>query len=409
VNEDSSTPLATIRFFNVGQGDSILIELRNGQIILVDSNISRTGWSVEPPALDALRERFRAGSGANLDLLCLTHPDRDHYRGLDRIIDWVRENNGVIRRYITSVLPDTKEIEAKVVALRQALQNESLKIYRRNRNRGYQVYASHAEYMEVLSRLAFAIRSADENGLFQTANGFKEIPGFDAAQVFILGPTTGTVKEHETTMIDGLIESWTSHADTIPRNSSNSVSCILWLVFPSVSVELMLTGDATAESWAAAIRSYQLNERSTSGRELNSDIVKAPHHGAESSSSREIWEQVLKPNGIVLFSAGGHRGYGHPDPKTLADIRDAHPGAQFFCTNLCPHHLEVVETAREATVTARAFYDSEAVAGIKPQKPSRSRARAYHGTCTFAVLPNGKIKATTEFTATPPFVCDHHA
>ena len=74
---------------NVGQGDCTACQLRNGQIFLIDCNwpsVSRH----RPPAIIAHLERFakrRISLGLtdtpfDIELLCLSHPDRDHYLGL---------------------------------------------------------------------------------------------------------------------------------------------------------------------------------------------------------------------------------------------------------------------------------------------------------------------------------------
>jgi len=65
---------------------------------------------------------------------------------------------------------------------------------------------------------------------------------------------------------------------------------------------------------------------SLKGRELNCNFIKAPHHGAATSSAVPIWEKVIRKTGLVniLFSAGKARGtYLHPSTQTYIDIDTA--------------------------------------------------------------------------------------
>ncbi len=84
---------------NVGQGDSLSIRLQSGEIYIIDSNIQ---YGADPPVLTQLQkwvaESRRDGARKyDIDLLCLTHPDADHYRGMTRIIDWAYDHDGKIK------------------------------------------------------------------------------------------------------------------------------------------------------------------------------------------------------------------------------------------------------------------------------------------------------------------------
>src|ERR1051325_6771563 len=86
---------AQVHFFDVGQGDSILIELPTDEIIIIDCHVSAESTDRKPPVLSYLQQNAKKRKKPyNIDLLCLTHPDRDHYRGMNDLLDWIYEQIG---------------------------------------------------------------------------------------------------------------------------------------------------------------------------------------------------------------------------------------------------------------------------------------------------------------------------
>lgn len=75
---DEQPALLKAHFIDVGQGDSCLVELPNGQTMLVDAGTARYGQAV----VDFVRGR---GHG-RIDYLVMTHPDADHVGGMARVI-----------------------------------------------------------------------------------------------------------------------------------------------------------------------------------------------------------------------------------------------------------------------------------------------------------------------------------
>ncbi len=96
---DLTNPKLEVVFFDVGQGDAIFIETPQGHQILIDGGPNKK-------ILEKLSEEMPFWDNS-LDLVILTHPEKDHVGGL----------NYVLRRYKvenilwTGVLRDTKTFE----------------------------------------------------------------------------------------------------------------------------------------------------------------------------------------------------------------------------------------------------------------------------------------------------------
>lgn len=96
---DSSAGLLKVVFFDVGQGDSIFIELPDGFQILIDGG----------PDLSVLEKlgREMIFFDRTIDLIVLTHPDRDHLFGLLEVLKRYRIKNILW----TGAVKDTAEWE----------------------------------------------------------------------------------------------------------------------------------------------------------------------------------------------------------------------------------------------------------------------------------------------------------
>ena len=101
----------------------------------------------------------------------------------------------------------------------------------------------------------------------------------------------------------------------------NDGSIIMKLFYGQVSV--LLTGDATMKTEKIILDNLTENM-------LSSTILKVPHHGSRTSSSREFIQAVLPKYAMV--SNGQNNKYGHPHQDTLDTLAEF--GARVFRTDL---------------------------------------------------------------------------
>ena len=98
----------------------------------------------------------------------------------------------------------------------------------------------------------------------------------------------------------------------LPRGTESDVdnaSLALRLVYGEVSV--LLTGDIFAAAERALL---------DSGAELDSDVLKVPHHGSDSSSTAEFLDAV-SPSAAVI-SVGADNRFGHPNEDVVRRLRE---------------------------------------------------------------------------------------
>lgn len=93
---------------------------------------------------------------------------------------------------------------------------------------------------------------------------------------------------------------------------SNTGSVVLMVVYGDTSV--LLSGDSPTaiEDWLVAL----------DGPVLQSEVLKAGHHGSRTSTS-EAWLSTVAPTYVVI-SAGEHNSYGHPHDEVVTAVTNTH-------------------------------------------------------------------------------------
>ena len=99
----------------------------------------------------------------------------------------------------------------------------------------------------------------------------------------------------------------------------NDSSLVVKLTYGSVS--FLFTGDIEQDAE---------NDMVSSGADLNADILKVPHHGSGTSSTRDFI-MAVRPQ-YAVFSAGGENGYGHPHANIVQRYRSY--GAEMLRTDI---------------------------------------------------------------------------
>ena len=103
------------------------------------------------------------------------------------------------------------------------------------------------------------------------------------------------------------------------RSDPNNNSSVLKLEYNKFS--MLFTGDIEADSERRLVKLHK--------KEINSTILKAPHHGGGFSSTMPFLRGVSPE--VVLISVGYHNMFGHPSPKSLKKYKKI--GAKVYRTD----------------------------------------------------------------------------
>lgn len=245
----------TVVFCDVGQGDAIYLRFPAGVDMLVDggpANKVLTCLGEEMPFFDR-----------KIDLVVLTHPQKDHFQGLIEVIKRYQ-----ITTFISTPIGNNtegfKELE-KVIKEK----NISLK----NISRGAKIRIGEVDILTLWP---------DKNWLDNQ-----------------VGPYSEFVKTNEFGfMID---------AENKYLGDLNSYSLYLYIKYKQF--DLFLTGDGSIGTQSEIIKLGLLPEIP---RDI--ELLKVPHHGAKTALLPEFLN-TLRPKYSVIQV--GKNSYGQPDPNTI--------------------------------------------------------------------------------------------
>jgi competence protein ComEC len=212
-------------FFDIGQGDSIFIETPKRHQVLIDGGPSSA-------ILEKL-DREMPFWDNTIDLIILTHPEKDHLRGLLDVLKRYRVENILW----TGIVRDTAEF------------------------RQWQKEISEEKANIIIARAGQKIIAS--KAVLEILHPFENLSGQEL-------------------------------------KDSNNTGVVCRLVFGENS--FLFTADVYKSVESKLIKN---------GASLDSDILKAGHHGSKTSTSNEFVEKV-SPD-VAVISAGKGNSYGHPE------------------------------------------------------------------------------------------------
>lgn len=272
-----SPPLKEMRvtFFDVGEGDSALLEIpageRGGRVFraLIDGGGSWGGASGVYDAGERVVGRYLRRRGVRrLDAVVLSHPDMDHMNGLF----WVVGNIKVDRFIDAALFADTA---CAVTGSSYACEAER-KYGPGPADLGPERRDRYAALLQVVK---------EKNIDYEPVAGGSVLSLKSGAELRILNP-------------DRIVLS-------VSGKAKNDMSLVLRAEYGSGAV--LFTGDIEYETEDRLSRFYE--------RYLAASVLKVPHHGSRTSSSDRFLKAV-RPS-FAVISTGGPMFYGHPHTRVL--------------------------------------------------------------------------------------------
>lgn len=262
VVDRGSDPTLDILFFDVGQGDAVLITTPGGRHVLIDTG----PWSPQGGAGEfVIAPYLRQWGIQHLETVVVTHPDEDHLGGLPALL--------------------------REVSVGRVVHNGQ---------------GADTELYDRTQRLL-----DQQNVTQQTVRRGDTLAVEPSVRIQVLGPPP----------------QWAERG----IESKNGASVVLHLSYGTV--DFLFPGDVEARSEQELIHAY--------GEQIASRVVKIPHHGSSTSSTRPFVRAAVDESegGRAVVSVGRDNQYGMPSEQVLSRWR--------------AQGMEVTSTARAGAVWMR--------------------------------------------------------
>lgn len=316
-----------VLLFNVGQGDHILIRLPDGSYGVIDFYYDLSyNPLAEPPGLTYLKQLHKEGQEVKLTFLHLSHFHRDHFKGLDSWLFWIKENNIPLLNLWLPGATSSKNLTDKICDILKDTKAWQLFV---NQNPEMANYLEDYKHKFNKSPLATLENFRDcfpdcRINYLSDLNQLFPYSEESEIDVFCLAPSSKrAMKFNNENPVEILRLLLTPKSDSNKNSNNidqNDISAVLLIKFGDCN--LVLGGDAPSDSIEECIKNFKPSREETWKTNLKANFIKVFHHGSRKSSSMEIWEEFIKPNDNVYFgiSAGIHQTYDHPHQETIDEI-----------------------------------------------------------------------------------------
>ena len=272
--------------FSCGHGDTLLLRLPGNRWILVDCHLTKN---------DGTYDRFfgfvKSRKIDRLDLIFLTHPDIDHFLGMEDVLKYFTQSNRSVGTWCDGG-PNSHQVRAALARTISGRRYDSLQ------------------------RLLDELDAEAKIGFYIINENHSEIgpKGFEGRVDFLpIAPKPRTVRRVFRKQTEGLAKNPGAHLE------ANALSVVLVLCANDGerSFHLLLGAAPDADVLDQAVNVW-VKRALDKKRKPTFDAVKVPHHGSMHSHCRRICQMgaTASPR-IAIVSAGLRRAL--PAQSVLAD------------------------------------------------------------------------------------------
>nr|WP_288807960.1 hypothetical protein [uncultured Sphingobacterium sp.] len=286
-----------VTFKNVGQGDSIIIEWKDGdqnRIGLIDCNII----DKKNPVADYVN----SSTYTEIDFIIMSHPHSDHYSGMLGLLEVIEKKGIKVKNFGHSVF---------------ILGADFFKYLR-------WMEIGTAELKE-LHQLITKIDQLRRSGIISKMAMIVEnwqIPLAEGVSIKCLSPSQLEAEKYQE-----IVNFEPEKNKKAASKAANFLSTIFKL---SIGEDYYLF---TADSEVFTLDRLVREDSHQDLKEHTMKIGQLPHHGAEKNHHPAFWESLKKDKSpFAIISAGVHMKYNHPRFPVLESFHKA--GYQIHCTSI---------------------------------------------------------------------------
>lgn len=329
-----------VHVFDVGFGDSILLEFPENKWGVIDCNYGFNSPNNDPPVLSYLKSK----NVNNLEFICLTHPHLDHFQGLWKVCKYYSEEGRTYKYFLDLTLSfiDIAKIN-----------------YRGNSFASNELYKLH-NYSHELIKKSYKERYKSQIIIWRPIySDFRPKPFLDLYNIlcFYAAPNPVVVNEIKEKMKNG------------DPFSPNKVCMAIFLQInedKNKSSIILLSGDLEKAEWEKAFDELRVQRHMTL---IPCDFVKVGHHGGTSANPEWLWSRIThRKNGerksFAVISTSGQEG--HPSPDVLNAILSNK--VILFCTRKGPQCIPL-----DDPLPKKSYFENNIIELMRESKKERKK------------------------------------
>jgi len=314
-----------IIYFDVGQGDTILVVCPDLKLVMIDCGSAKGLGAEEKKSINAEIRQHASRNKNNLDALILTHCDKDHY---NQVIQFL---------YTSSYMQGDTEITLDTVTFSDVYFSEKNGKTDCNPLATYKEAAVGSNIRDTFFKtqnLHHVFINKDEHKVLKYSrdNDFSmaEVEDIQNHRLQILHGVTDEGRQWQVSIIAG----------NVPGvNATNPRSLVTLLeIGPNLEYKALFLADGTTETEAFLMATHK-------DLITNVSFAHVPHHGSDTSSGAELVKTV-NPRGAQTTMQTAESGFCLP--KKIQSIRWIDQAAKKEL-----HFVDYWEIAEEATVNAQ--------------------------------------------------------
>lgn len=299
-----------VTFKNVGQGDSIILEWKDGdqdKIGLIDCNII----DKKNPVADYINN----SSYSEIDFIIMSHPHSDHYSGMLGLLEVVENKRIKVKNFGHSVF---------------ILGNDFFK-YLKWMERGT---AELKELQQLITKIDRLRKSEIISKMVMIVENW-QIPLAPDVSIKCLSPSQLEAEKYQE-----IVDFEPEKNKKAASKAANFLSTVFKL---SIGDSYYLF---TADSEVFTLERLVKENSHPDLIKHSMKIAQLPHHGAEKNHYPPFWDSLNKDKSpFAIVSAGEHLKYNHPRFQVLKSFHQA--GYEIHCTNIVNGMAQYIELLKK--------------------------------------------------------------
>ncbi len=274
-----------------GHGDTVLVGLPSkskvASWVLIDCNLQ-----VRDGTCDRFFELVEKHRITRLEYIFQTHPDHDHFLGMDRVLEYFSTGGRSIGVYCDTGCPQQV---AAWLGLGPG-------------------YAAYGRLQEIVDRLA----GEGKIEIFEVSDRHMDIPvrGYDNIRFIPLAPN---VTQRRVDTVAGLKKLAQGHRVRLEANAL-SIIMVLQAEHEGAKLNVLLAADAGEPELEKALAIWEEKAGIPTGTG-RLEVVKVPHHGSFASHYRQLCARNSSAEAVATISCGCTR-TGLPDQRVIRNYLD---------------------------------------------------------------------------------------